>query len=432
MSDLFDVLLSKYGCDSDSGSEEKKEPEFNTGSAGNLSSVSDSVAQKLAKLKFVSVEGEKLATTTKNCAALVSTFLSLDTVVLAKTQISSWSEAFGPAVVCPRLSTLDISYNPLPLPLVAPSAAASSLAVLSLNGCGLSWSDLCTLSKAFPQLRELYAYENKIDTVGNTLSATGKVLFPSLTKLSIEANGLRSWTSVQNILAAAPKLEVLYASNNELGSDDIPSSAPSSVLALRELSVASNRIGDWAQVTKLAQWFAPSLKALRISGNPVLEGLSPARQRIAVLARVSGLELLNGSVIRPVELREAAKLSASETAAGNGSSGGSKNLSPAGNNGFPNVVLQCNVAKASKGFSSVEKRLPLGMRVAEVKVFCAKLFGIGVPSASVSLFYLEPSTAAIIGSFPQAMDNEVLTLESYGITDGCKIIIEEEQQQQQQ
>lgn len=404
MADLFDILKAKYATPADEHNGESAEKN----------------AQRLAKLKFVSAEGEKLETTTKNAPALAAMLPSLDTAVLAKTQLSSWKEAFGPVEVFPRLSTLDLSYNPLPLPLVPTPSA--TLTVLSLNGCGLSWKDLCAVAAAFPQLQELYAYENKISAVDSQ-----DVVFPSLKKLSLEGNGLRSWTSVQNILHAAPKLEVLYASNNELGSEsDDEKSTPikfdSSKLALKELSVSNNRIGSWEQVSRIAQWFSPSLKALRISGNPVLDGLSPARQRIAVLARVSGLELLNGSVIRPIELREAAKIAsgeASSSAAATAAGAKAGSARP----GFPTVALQCNVAAASKGLSSEEKRLPLSMRVADVVVLCRKLFGVPA-STEVALFYVEPPSPASMGSFPQPMDNEGLTLEGYGIAEGSKIIVE--------
>lgn len=406
MADLYDVLRSKYAP---SASEE-----------GSAMDESDKAIleknQRLAKLKFVSAEGEKLETTTRNASSLAPMFPSLDTVVLSKTQLSSWKEAFGPIEVFPKISTLDISYNPLPLPLQVPSSSAF-LTTLSLNGCGLSWKDLCVLAAPFPQLQELYVYDNKITDVDSQ-----DVVFPFLKKLSIEGNGLRSWKSVQNILSAAPKLEVLYASNNELGSEDydyesIKFDPPK--LALKELSISNNRLESWEQVSRISQWFSPSLKALRISGNPVFGELSPTRQRIAVLARISGLELLNGSVIRPIELREAEKLVKSESSSAQTS--GAK-TSPTCS-GFPTVTLQCNVAAASKGLSSERKRLPLGMRVAEVRTLCRKLFGIP-GSTEVVMFYVEPPSAASVGSFPQPMDNENVTLEGYGIADGSKIVIE--------
>lgn len=408
MADLYDVLRSKYAP---SASEE--------GSAMNESDKTISEKnQRLAKLKFVSAEGEKFETTTRNASDLAAMLPSLDTVVLSKTQLSSWKEAFGPIEVFPRLSTLDISYNPLPLPLQVPSSSSSAfLTTLSLNECGLSWKDLCVLATAFPQLQELYVYDNKITDVDSQ-----DVVFPFLKKLSIEGNGLRSWKSVQNILSAAPKLEVLYASNNELGNEDYDYESikfDPAKLALKELSISNNRLCSWEQVSRISQWFSPSLKALRISGNPVFGELSPTRQRIAVLARISGLELLNGSVIRPIELREAAKLANCETSSTQ-TSGAKANPTCSG---FPTVTLQCNVAEASKGLSSERKRLPLGMRVAEVVTLCRKLFGIP-GSTEVVLFYVEPPSPASVGSFPQPMDNENVTLEGYGIADGSKIVIE--------
>lgn len=403
MADLYDVLKSKYAPSVD---EEKDCPDGKS----NVTS-----SQRLAKLRLVSAEGEKLETTTKNAPELAAMFPSLDSVILSKTQLTSCREAFGPIEIFLKLTTLDISYNSLPLPLLPTPSA--TLTVLSLNGCGLSWKDLCAVAAAFPQLRELYAYENNISVVDPQNN-----VFPSLKKLSIERNKLQSWKSIQNILSAAPKLEVLYASNNELGSEDNDFKEvvfDPSKLVLKELSISNNRVKSWDQVSKIAQWFFPSLKALRINGNPVLDGLSPARQRIAVLARVSGLELLNGSVIRPIELREAAKIASGEASSGLSSGARAASANP----DFPTVILQCNVAAASKGLSSEEKRLPLGMRITEVKVLCGKIFGIPA-SINVVLFYMDPPTPASVGSFPQPMDNESLTLEGYGIANGSKIIIE--------
>merc|ERR1712048_174121 len=74
--------------------------------------------------------------------------------------------------------------------------------------------------------------------------------------------------------------------------------------ALRSLSLAKNRIDNWAAIDTLNSF--PCLQSANLDGNPiVINGLGPRQARQLVIARVGNLRVLNNSEIRPAERRDA-------------------------------------------------------------------------------------------------------------------------------
>ena len=72
---------------------------------------------------------------------------------------------------------------------------------------------------------------------------------------------------------------------------------------LQALLVARNRISSWTSLHALDR--LPSLCEVRLTGNPLTEGVSPSIARLEVIARMARLTALNGSSVRAAERRDA-------------------------------------------------------------------------------------------------------------------------------
>ena len=123
-----------------------------------------------------------------------------------------------------------------------------------------------------------------------------------LEALNLEGNCLAEWSEVET-LATLPSLARLHLGGNRLRRVRYPSrggdgAAP--FASLRGLFLADNAIDEWESIDSLDDF--PSLAEVRLTGNPVTQS---AATRHEIVARVSRLSQLNGSLIADQERKDA-------------------------------------------------------------------------------------------------------------------------------
>lgn len=377
-------------------------------------------------LRFASVAGCGITRT--KAATVEPVFASLTHIDLSRNALADWSEAFAPASLFPALSSLDLSDNlrlPRPVALVQPSSPLRTLRVLALNHCtetGLCWADVLALAAAVPCLQELSLAGNAI--AGPIEAAEDAApLLPQLRSLNLDYNALATWTDVSRIVGRlAPGLVQLLVSGNKLGSvaGDMPNKEEGRPFAkVAELSVADNKIADWDSIAALADAF-PSMRALRVLGNPLLNGMPPLAARVRVFAALPALESLNGSTVRPAEQEEGARLKQQQQQQQQ-HSGSSSSTAPQQQSGFVLFTIQCNAASGTKQ-GAVQQKLPGSMTVRDLRQLCQRLFGVA--AADQALFFRERQ-ADTVGAFPQPMDDDSHELRMYSGSVGGVVVVED-------
>lgn len=165
-----------------------------------------------------------------------------------------------------------------------------------------------------PSLRQLAASDN-------FLALPGPCKLPeSLEELTIEHNDLVDVVSIANLVQGCPRLTNIKARNNNITAIDTIARADNDVhggpallpTSVHTLDLSNNLIDSWTVIDQLAH-AAPSLSSLRASGNPLYSNglafsnhkVSEAEISMLIIARLSGLETLNLSVITSKDRLEA-------------------------------------------------------------------------------------------------------------------------------
>uniref|UniRef100_A0A3Q3J3P7 Tubulin-specific chaperone E n=1 Tax=Monopterus albus TaxID=43700 RepID=A0A3Q3J3P7_MONAL len=191
---------------------------------------------------------------------------------LSRTLLSCWEDLAAIAQQLDHLKGIQLNYNRLCLPS-DPSAhcqAFSSLRVLALNGCDLTWPQILECAPMWPQLEELCAEENNITELQR------------LEQLNLSSTGL----SVIRFDDAAP------------------GSQTAMFPALKNLSLDHNNISEWCVVDELAK--LPSLVQFSCRGNRLVSSdgnLKTANQML--IAKLGKLVILNSCKIQPEDRRGA-------------------------------------------------------------------------------------------------------------------------------
>ena len=253
--------------------------------------------------------------------------------------------------------------------------------------------------------------------------------------------------------------------------------------SLTSLHLTRCGIGSWAPLDSVAAGL-PSVRSLRFRHNPVSEDLSPAEARAVAIARIPGLEALNGSPVPPKERKEserryvagvARELLLAETerraaaagdegdGEGEGTAGGDADddggagseerdrilgrhplfasllekhrdamaasaaagLGPGGAGTGALAHGASNVTLRSMAASScsaepLTRRLPGTLTVGRVKVLCQRAFGLDVDLQS-----LHVRDGGSDQAFPTELDDDENPLSYYGVTDGSEILMNE-------
>ncbi|GLD71884.1 tubulin-specific chaperone E, partial [Lates japonicus] len=336
-----------------------------------------------------------------------------------------------------RLEGLQLSCNRLRLPseLSAHCQAFSSLKVLVLNSCDLTWPQILECAPMWPQLEDLCVEENNITELQRP-----EGVLQTLRSLNLSCNPLVQDSVLS--LSALPRLEQLNLSKTGLSvirfDDAAPGSQTAMFPALKNLNLNHNSITEWCVVDELAK--LPSLVQFSCRGNRLVSSDgNPKTANQMLIAKLGQLVVLNSSEIYPEDRRGAEldyiKMFGEEWLKAGGRSQASAQFtclhpryqSLIDKYGAPEegelkkpepFALKNQLLKITFVFPDaakrkpIEKKLPATMVVQKVKGLLYRL--LKVPAADLKLTYTSPK---MVGTEFE-IDSDLKTLQFYSIEDG--------------
>ncbi|XP_036392728.1 tubulin-specific chaperone E [Megalops cyprinoides] len=370
------------------------------------------------------------------------------TLNLSSNLLSTWEDVARITHQLEKLHELDLSHNRLRLPAEPASLSPSfrGLKVLALNNCALTWMEVLEFAPMWPQLKELYLYDNAITELHSPVD-----VLQSLTLLDLTSNPLTDGSDVLK-LAELPRLEELRLSNTGLSSlqfNDVgPGGKTTMFPALRSLVLDDNNIAEWSVVNELDK--LARLQQLSINRNPLMSGernRETARQLL--IARVAQLEFVNKIQVPPDERKGAeldyCKMFGEKWLESGGSrdqavsrpseeftaqhpryqsliqkygapeEGEMKKQKPfALKNQLLTITFVCPDASDRK---PIEKKLPDSMIVQKMKGLLFRL--LKIPGSDLKLTY----TSSKMEGKEIEIDNDLKPLQFYSIEDGDKVLV---------
>ncbi|XP_030053996.1 tubulin-specific chaperone E isoform X2 [Microcaecilia unicolor] len=225
---------------------------------------------------------------------------------LSKNLLPSWDKVAEVACQLKKLEILDLSENKLRVSSdpVSLSSAFINLRVLSLNGTGVTWTEVLMCSPMWPLLEDLYLASNNITVIERPVNT-----LQSLRTLDLFNNKLIGGTQLQHI-AYLPRLEQLMLSNTGISSihfPDVGHGCKSAMFpSLRSLAVNNNKIAEWSFINELDK--LQCLQSLICKNNPLMESNKNIEtMRQLIIAKIGNLKFLDKSEILPKE-RQGAEL----------------------------------------------------------------------------------------------------------------------------
>lgn len=133
--------------------------------------------------------------------------------------------------------------------------------------------------------------------------------FPHLTQLRLDSNAFDSWSNLEP-LSRLSNLRSLSLTYNDLPSLPCPTASSPSPFppSLSTLSLSFNRLKSWSSVDVLGSLPLNNGSGLRevwVRGNGFVEGTPGGLVRGGLIARLRGLEVLEGSEVTPGERKDA-------------------------------------------------------------------------------------------------------------------------------
>lgn len=366
---------------------------------------------------------------------------------ISKNLLPSWKELSNITRQLKRLEVLDISENRLAIPSAPETLLPyfSSLQELLMNRVYISWSELLHCASMWPSLRKLHVCFNNLTCIDRS----PENIWQHLELMNLEGNGLQSWEDVLH-LGKLPKLQTLILNSNELSqiyfNDVGPCQHTSFFPALKSISVNLNAISEWLSISELNK--LQSLEEVFLKFNPITSEISPSDVRGKLIAKLRRLKKSNNSPVERGERRGAEidylKQHCNEWL----ESGGSRDLSKSNPSeeflklhptyeklleiyGAPEegetVVLAkdlkstlievCIICPTDPSKKQLKKKLPGGMELQKLRSLIQKIYRIDV--CSQQLYYTRKEGDGL----KIKMDNDLRTLDFYGIESGDTIFV---------
>ncbi|KAL5532876.1 hypothetical protein ACEPAF_4650 [Sanghuangporus sanghuang] len=274
----------------------------------------DKVRGKLARLEHlreISLDAEEVAYA-DSLGEITRTCPNVRSLDLSNTLLASWDSVAVIASELPALRELSLNSNRLSSlnDTTNLRSAFMSLEEIRLNETFISWAEVVLLLTVMPNLRVIELGYNNMERLGGTefrdqLSGT------KLEVLNLDENKLHDWNDVMEAIAPFKKLARLISTANRL--QRIPQT-PTTQIALpniKHLGLQDNLISKWRDIDSLNVWL-PNLKTLNMNGNPIFSRSTDFRQQ--VIARLSNLEVLNGTAVSIKERTDSEIYCLSQTA----------------------------------------------------------------------------------------------------------------------
>ncbi|XP_011304811.1 tubulin-specific chaperone E [Fopius arisanus] len=256
------------------------------------------------QLSIVSVR-EECVSTSGGPGNLGELFPNIQELDLSKNLINSWVTVGDICSQLTRLDRLDLSENVIPTDegLNHLNGAFSNVTQLAIAHMNYTWRDVEACTLVFPVLRTLSVPFNKASILETPIN---NPYLLRLRTLTLEGNSICNWDEILK-LGCLDSLESLNVNSNEIERINFPCDSEEDKTkafpALRQLLLSSNLIHQWSSITELEK--LQNLSDLKFRDNPVLKAESPETARQLIIARISGLKVLNSTEIPVTERRDA-------------------------------------------------------------------------------------------------------------------------------
>ncbi|XP_038876773.1 tubulin-folding cofactor E [Benincasa hispida] len=227
--------------------------------------------------------------------------------------LSDWKDI---SIICDQLQALValiLSNNSLSHDISGP-LQLKHIRILVLNSTGITWTEVEILKHSLPTIEELHLMRNNISTITPESSSMVQG-FNLLRLLNLESNCIAEWNEILK-LGQLTSLEQIQLNNNKLGSifypnldelhelfGDVESRGDCFLFQnLRCLFLGGNNIDDLASIDFLNSF--PQLIDIRLSENPIADPTKGGIPRYVLIARLSKVQIINGSEVTPRERRD--------------------------------------------------------------------------------------------------------------------------------
>nr|CAD7444486.1 unnamed protein product [Timema bartmani] len=212
----------------------------------------------------------------------------------------SWEDVATITSQFPRLDLLDMTGNRLKPPNdpFSLQRAFQFITRLVLGDMCYTWLDVLVCSILRPQLTELYCTNNSITTI----NSPSPDIFSHLQVLDLSRNNITCWEQVNNLgrLSSLRYLNLQDCSLQDITFPDCCIGEKSELFpTLSRLNLSDNSIRSWQHVAELDK--QPALRELRLMRNPLDEGQKQDYIREMIIVNVGGIIKLNGSHLGPNE-----------------------------------------------------------------------------------------------------------------------------------
>lgn len=199
----------------------------------------------------------------------------------------------------PKLRVLTLDGNRFNVQVNQNLPTLSTVRHLSLARTLLRADSASKVVSCFPNLESLSFAANELEHLRMSLPA-------SLLSIDLSENDFTSLSDLPRLRASCPTLRTLVLKYNRISAPGSDSSASPS---LHDLDLSYNDIESWDFFKDLADKIFASLKHLRVTGNPLYQGLKSAEGKpltmedgyMLTVARMPQLETLNYSKITDKE-----------------------------------------------------------------------------------------------------------------------------------
>ncbi|XP_050219249.1 tubulin-folding cofactor E [Mercurialis annua] len=450
---LIDGLYLRYKGEST----QEEEDEMYVLSASNRKVSVEFVGKEKIKDKLSKFEGLKsaslpfLGVSCPGSPEITNLVPNLKELDLTGNLLSEWKDVGTICEQVPALSALNLSYN-LMSQNIDDLPQLKNIRILVLNNTEINWTQVEVLNHLLPVIEELHLMGNGITTL-KTESSLIVQGFDTLRLLNLEDNCIAEWTEILK-LSLLRSLEQLHLNKNKLNQIFYPDASAIKKLlsgsesnvqvpfqSLRSLLLGGNNIEDLASVDSLNSF--PKLVDIRLSENPITDSGKGGIPRFVLIARLSKVEMLNGSEVTPRERKDSeiryvrlvmsklqdtpdqikklhprlAELKAfhgiEDERPSIGTSGPQKMAS-----GLMSITMKCVGASIGEK-PLITKKLPATTTVGKLKILCESFFKL--KSVKPKLFLQEEGSP-----LPLLLDDEMATLMDIGVGNDSTILVDEE------
>lgn len=252
-------------------------------------------------LEVVGLEGMSISTCVM-CPSVLGFMRNIKNLDLSENLLSSWNDVAACISSLPNLKSVNLSRNVMHCSdKVIENGSCGHIQTLALNHCLIDSQDVIRwIGRVFPNVKELYVYDNHIPLDG--WGEAGLPL-PLLEKLDLGSNKINSWITVVESLGRLRNLRYLSLEDNTIERVNHEMITPSQepFEKLHHLNLGKNALNDWTALEEISKM--KSISELRFSGNPLCSD-DASRDRLVAIGRMTSLSWINGSDVSPSERRD--------------------------------------------------------------------------------------------------------------------------------